>query len=117
MSVDLEHENRRLDTTFHVIEGERDFYEKYMNHLREQTKPEVFIYNVPDEDKIKYEDAIQELLTAEVINLTHEKLRARGVSDQLLLSARRDLRSALRELPMPEQDHRLLDSPSGSACR
>ena len=96
--------------TVHVIEGERDLYEKYTNQLREQTKVEILVHGVPDEDKPQIKDALQELLTAEVIDLAHEKLRARGVSDELLKESRRDLRPSPRELPLPEKDRTVLEA-------
>jgi hypothetical protein len=94
--------------SFHVIQDERDFYEKYMNHLREQTKLKFAIHGVPDEDKTQIEDALQELLTAEVINLERENLRARGVSDEFLNAS--DVRPTLPELPLPEKERTVLDA-------
>jgi hypothetical protein len=95
--------------TVHVIEGERDLYEKYTNHLREQTNLEVFIDNVPDEDETKIKGAVRELLVAEVIELAHKRLRASGVSDELLKNSRKDLRTSLRGLPLPEKDQGILE--------
>jgi hypothetical protein len=96
--------------TSHAIEDERDFYEKYTHHLREQVKPEVLLHGIPDEEKPQIKDAIQELFAAEVINLAHEELRARGVRDELLLNARGALRLTLKNLPLPEKDHTILEA-------
>jgi hypothetical protein len=94
--------------SIHVIQDERDFYEKSLNHLREQTKLTFAIHGVPEEDKTQIKDALQERLTAEVINLEHEKLRARGVSDEFLDAS--DLRSTLKELPLPEKERTVLEA-------
>jgi hypothetical protein len=102
---------RRLSmTNLYVIENEREFYEKYTNHLREQTNLEVFIDNVPDEDETKIKEAVRELLVAEVVKLAHEKFRTSGVSDELLKDSRKDLRTTLRELPLPEKDQRIVEA-------
>jgi hypothetical protein len=94
--------------SFHVIQDERDVYETYMNHLREQTKLKFAIHGVPDEDQPQIKDALQELLTAEVINLEHENLRGRGVSDEFLNA--NDLRTTLKELPLPEKERTVLEA-------
>jgi hypothetical protein len=99
----------------HVIQGERDFYEKATNHLREQTKLTFSIHGVPEEDKTRIKDALQELLSAEVINLEQEKLRARGVGDEFLKAS--DLRPTLEELPLPEKDRTLLEAKVRRAAR
>jgi hypothetical protein len=103
--------------TIHVIEDERDFYEKATNHLREQTKLKfaIQIHSVPDEDQPQIKDALQELLSAEVLNLEQEKLRARGVSDDFLKAS--DLRPTLEELPLPEKDRTLLEAKVRRAAR
>jgi hypothetical protein len=94
--------------SFHVIQDERDVYEKYMDHLREQTKLKFAIHGVPDEDQPQIKDALQELLTAEVINLEHENLRGRGVSDEFLTAS--DHRPTLKELPLPEKERTVLEA-------
>jgi hypothetical protein len=99
--------------TVYVIEDEGDerkFYENYTNHLREQSKLAFSIHGFTDEDKTQIEDALQELLTAEVIDLAHERLRARGVTDEHLNATRSDSRPTLRELPLPERDRRILEA-------
>jgi hypothetical protein len=94
--------------SFRVIQDERDFYEKSLNHLREQTRLKFAIHGVPDEDKTQIKDALQELLTAEVINLEREKLRARGVSNEFLTAS--DLPATLKELPLPEKERTALEA-------
>jgi hypothetical protein len=94
--------------SIHIIQDERDFYEKYMNYLRVQTKLKVSIHGVPDEDKTQIKDTLQDLLTAEVINLEHEKSRARGVSDEILDAS--DLLPTLKELPLPEKERTVLEA-------
>jgi hypothetical protein len=94
--------------SIHVMQDERDFYEKFTNHLREQTELTFAIHGVPDEETPQIKDALQERLTAEVISLEHEKLRARGVSDEFLDAS--DLRPTLKELPLPEKERTLLEA-------
>jgi Ricin-type beta-trefoil lectin domain-like len=94
--------------SIHIIQDERDFYEKYTNYLRVQTKLKVSIHGVPDEDKTQIKDTLQDLLTAEVINLEHEKSRARGVSDEILDAS--DLLPTLKELPLPEKERTVLEA-------
>jgi hypothetical protein len=96
--------------TFHEIEDERDLYEKYTNHLRELTKLEISIHGASDEEKTQIKDTLQELLTTEVIDRAHEKLRAGGVRDELLKHSRRDLRRTLKGLPLPEKDQRIVEA-------
>jgi hypothetical protein len=94
--------------TLRVIDDEKELYREYRNFLREQSKIAISIYDVSDEDKLQIENALQELLTAEVIKQAHDELRARGVSDEFL--DERDLRSSLDELPLPERDRRILEA-------
>jgi hypothetical protein len=94
--------------TLRVIDDEKELYREYRNFLREQSKIAISIYDVSDEDKLQIENALQELLTAEVIKQAHDELRARGVRDEFL--DERDLRSSLDELPLPERDRRILEA-------
>src|SRR5687768_13805585 len=92
----------------HIIDDEKEVYKEYKNILREQSKIAISIYEIPDEDKNQIENALQELLVAQVIRQTYDELRARGVSDEFLDDS--DLRSSLTELPLPERDRKILEA-------
>jgi hypothetical protein len=94
--------------TLRVTTDEKGFYEEYRNLLSEQSKIAVSIHDVPDEDRVQIENALQELLAAEVIKQAHDQLRARGVSDEFLDES--NLRSSLSGLPLSESDRSILEA-------
>jgi hypothetical protein len=95
-------------TILRVIKDDKELYNQYRESLRERSKIAISIQGATHEHRIQIENALQELLTAEVIKLAHDDLRARGISDELL--DERGLRSSLEGVPLPERDRTILES-------
>ena len=94
--------------TLDIFGSEQELYRFYTNQLREQSRIAISISDTSDEDRIQIENGLQEMLTAEVIKLAHDELRARGVSNEFL--DERGFRSSLEGLPLPGRDHSILEA-------
>ncbi len=95
-------------TILRVIKDDKELYNQYRESLRERSRIAISIQGVTDEHRIQIENALQELLTAEVIKLAHDDLRARGIRDDFL--DERGLRSSLEGVPLAERDRTILES-------
>lgn len=95
-------------TTMRVIQDDKELYEGYRDALREASRIAISIGKISDKHKAKIENAVQELFAAEVIRRAHDELRARGISEEFLDES--GLRSSLDELPLPENDSRILEA-------
>ncbi|PYV71259.1 MAG: hypothetical protein DMG96_29150 [Acidobacteria bacterium] len=91
-----------------VIKDDKELYNYYRDSLRERSRVAISIQGASDEHRIQTENALQELLTAEMIKLAHDELRGRGVGNDLL--DERGLRSSLEEVRLPERDRTILEA-------
>jgi hypothetical protein len=98
-----------------IVKDEKEFYKEYKNQLREQSKIAISIQGVSDEDKTRIENALQELITAQVINQAYDEVRAIGISNEFLDES--DLQTSLRDLPLPESDIRILEAKTRQLAR
>jgi hypothetical protein len=95
-------------TPLRVIKDDKELYNCYRDSLRERSKVAISIHGGTDEHRAQIENALQEMLTTEVIKLAHDDLRARGVSDDFL--DERGLRSSLEGVRLPQRDRTILES-------
>jgi hypothetical protein len=91
-----------------VVGNEKEFYAQYRKTLRERSTLPVSIHNVSDQRRDRIQDAVQDLFTAEVIRLAHDRLRTRGINEDLLDET--GLRSSLDKTSLPAEDRRILEA-------
>jgi hypothetical protein len=98
--------------TLRIIEHDRELYEGYTRLLRERARLPITIRreetDFSEDERQQIESALQDLLAAELIRYAHDRLRASGVSEDLL--PRSDLRTSLKGVPLPETDQRVMEA-------
>lgn len=94
--------------TINLIKDKSELYKHYRLQIADQTKVMIAVHGVPDAEKHEIRKAIQELLTAEVIKLKYDELRARGVNEKFLDAG--DLRSSLKGIRLSKADRAIAEA-------